>query len=247
MFSGEERQPRIFGMLGIQARERALGPVGRSVSRVGKDKIHALSTGAVGRERLAPPVEIVSPRVPHAAGQHIQLLRGGLELPDAALSESAHAPGRFDVAIYIDGLVQIKETVGAPQKTVDNMVGVVRAESRKHHTPAVGPPVAVRVAQVQDFRGIGHIDPAVAGKNAGGREQAVGEQDGAVRLPVAVRVFQDEYLVVGRLPRHGLRVGCAGRHEQSPPFVPRHLDGRVDHGIGGEEVDFESLRHMQRR
>ena len=76
---------------------------------------------------------------------------------------------------------------------------------------AVGLAVAVGVRQVQQVGAVGDVDAAVAGLDAGGNEQAVGEDGGLVGLAVAVGVFEDDDLVVGLLARLDLRIDLAAR------------------------------------
>ena len=63
----------------------------------------------------------------------------------------------------------------------------------------VGLAVAVGVLEVEQLGAVGDVGAAVARLDAGGDQQAVGEDGGLVGLAVAVGVFEDEDLVVGLL------------------------------------------------
>ena len=56
---------------------------------------------------------------------------------------------------------------------------------------AVGLAVAVGVLEVEQLGAVGDVRAAVAGLDAGGDQQAVGEDRGLVGLAVAVAVFED--------------------------------------------------------
>ena len=55
----------------------------------------------------------------------------------------------------------------------------------------VGLAVAVGVLEVEQLGAVGDVGPAVARLDAGGDQQAVGEDGGLVGLAVAVGVFED--------------------------------------------------------
>ena len=62
----------------------------------------------------------------------------------------------------------------------------------------VGLAVAVGVVEVEQLGAVGDVGAAVAGLDPGGDQQPVGEDGGLVGLAVAVGVFEDHDLVVGR-------------------------------------------------
>ena len=67
-----------------------------------------------------------------------------------------------------------------------------------------------------------------------------------VGLAVAVRVFEDDDLVVRLLPGLDLRIDLAAGHPQPALRVPVHLDRLGEQRIGGEEVDLEARRDDER-
>src|SRR5262249_10047499 len=150
--------------------------------RTGEAVRDALEAGPVGEERLPPAVEVVAPAVPEAAREDVQLPRLWPELPDAAGVEPTHAVGGFDMAVDVDGLVEVTQPVRAPAERVDHVVRVLGAEAREDDALAVRLAVAVGVRQVDQFGAGADVDPPVAGLDAGGDEQPVGEDGDLVRL-----------------------------------------------------------------
>ena len=105
----------------------------------------------------------------------------------------------------------------------------------------VGLAVAVGVLEVEQLGAVGDVGAAVAGLDAGGDQQAVGEDGGLVGLAVAVGVFEDDDLVVGLLARLDLRIDLADATQSRPCGVEVHLDRLGEQRVGGEEVDLEPV------
>ena len=110
----------------------------------------------------------------------------------------------------------------------------------------VGLAVAVGVLEVEQFGAVGDIGAAVARLDAGGDQQAVGEDRGLVGLAVAVGVFEDEDLVVGLLPRLDLGIDLRAGDPEPPRGVEIHLDRLGEQRVGGEQVDLEAVGHLER-
>ena len=125
----DDFQSAIFGAAWVQAGQDPVGSLGGDERRAGKDIVDALAAGAVGGKRLSPAVEGVPPGIDQPAGEDFQLERFGAELPDAAGREPAHAPGRFEMAVDVDRLVEVEQSVGTPAEGVQQVVGVFGAES----------------------------------------------------------------------------------------------------------------------
>ena len=134
-----------------------------------------------------------------AAGEDFELHRLGPELPDAAGVQAPHAVRRFDVAVNVNRLVEVEHAVRPPAEGVEMwcVSSVPKPESTTRCLSALPPPSVSR--QVNEFGAVGDVDAAVARLEAGGNEQAVGEDGGLVGLAVALGVFEDDDLVVGLL------------------------------------------------
>src|SRR5262249_8656016 len=123
----------------------------------------------------------------------------GTEVEDAAAVEPDDTVGSFQVAVDVNGLVEIELTIVAPAQRMQDVVRVLGAEPGQHHAAAVGFAVHVRVLEMEKLGALADIDASVARLDTGGDEQPIGEYRGFVGLPVAVRVFENEDLVVGDL------------------------------------------------
>src|SRR5690606_24764432 len=217
----------------------------RIVLRTWKEIVDALVVRAVRPEGLSPRVELVPPRIHHPAGEHLEAARSRLHPPDAAAVETPHPPGRLDIAVRVDALVDVERAIGPPAERVDEMMGVGAAESAKDDSLLVRPAVAVRVLEIEQLVGIAHVEAAVADGDTGRHLEPLGEDDGRIGAAVAVAVLQHVDLVVGYLTRLRLRVCSRADDPEAPALVPRHPHGLPDHGLGGEEVDFEAVGHLE--
>ena len=101
------------------------------------------------------------------------------------------------------------------------------------------PSVSLRWTQLG---AVGDVGAAVARLDAGGDQQAVGEDGRLVGLAVAVGVFEDDDLVVGLLARLDLRIDLAARDPEPALRVEVHLDRLGQQRVGGEQVDLEARR-----
>ncbi len=92
---------------------------------------------------------------------------------------------------------------------------------------------------------VGDVDAAVAGLEAGGDQQAVGEDRHLVGLAGALGVFEDDDLVVRFLAGLDLRIDLAAGDPEPAGRVEVHLDRLGQQRVGGEEVDLEALGELQ--
>ena len=158
-----------------------------------------------------------------------------------------HAVRRLDVAVDVDRLVEVEAAVRAPAERVDDVVRVLGAEAGEDDAASCRPcRPGLRRGQVEQLGAVGDVGAAVAGLDAGGDEQAVGEDGRLVGLAVAVGVFEDEDLVVRLLARLDLRVDLARRDPEPALRVEVHLDRLGEQRVGGEEVDLEPRRDDER-
>ena len=233
----------MFGAARIQAVHQPLGARSRDVHRAGEDIVDAFAVGAIGREIAAPPIKVMAPRIHEPVAEDVQLLGLGAKSPDAAAIEPLYAVGRFHVAVNVDRLVHVQAAIRSPPQRVEQVMRVLGAESRQHDPRFVGFAVAVGVPQVNEVGAVGDVRAAIARRDAGGDQQAVGEHRRLVGLAVVIGVFEHEDLVRRGLTRLDLRIDFAGGDPEPSLGVEVHLDRLRHHRIGGPEVDFEAIGH----
>ena len=76
-------------------------------------------------------------------------------------------------------------------------------------------------------------------------EQPLGKEGRSIGASVLIRVFQDNDAIIGALPRLGMGIDRAARYPETSARVPIHVDRLVDHGIGGEQIDFKAVRNLE--
>ena len=113
---------------------------------------------------------------------------------------------------------------------------------------AVGLAVAVGVVEEPDVGDAEGDDAVLVGIEADGDVQAVGEDGHLVGAAVAVGVLEDADRVAARAVVGG-GVGILGRagDPEPAPGVERHVHRLLDLGLGGEELDAEAGRQVERR
>jgi hypothetical protein len=77
----------------------------------------------------------MAPRIAKAAQENIQLHRLRAQMKNAAAVETNHAVGRFQMAVNVDGLIEVKHAVRPPIQRMHQVVRVLGAEARQHHAP----------------------------------------------------------------------------------------------------------------
>jgi hypothetical protein len=129
MVSGEELDPAVLRLSGIEAGEDA-GRTGRGEEdAAGEDVVDPLAAGSIGHETLPPGVEGVAPRVDEALHVDLGPARLGTVVPHAAAKKSPHAVGRLEVGVDVDRLVHPEHALGSPAEGMDEVVGVLGAEA----------------------------------------------------------------------------------------------------------------------
>jgi len=93
-----------------------------------------------------------------------------------------------------------------PAKGVQRVMGVLGAEAGKDDAFFVGAAIAVGVGEVKELGALGDVRAAVAGLDAGGNEQAIGEDSGLVGTAVAGGVLKHNDFVISDLAGFHLRI-----------------------------------------
>ena len=232
---------------GADAGELAAGGGEGEVGRAGDGPAHALETGAVGDEGLAVGIELVAPGIDPAAVANLQLLVARVEAEDAAGGEAGDAVGRLGVGAGVNGLGEIEAAVGAPARAVDVVVGVLGAEAAEDDAALIGLAVAIGIAEVEELGALRDVDAAVAGRDAGGNEETVGEDGGFVGAAGAGGVFEDDDLVGGGRAGLDLRINFGAGDPEAAGWVEVHVDRFIEQGIFGPERDLEGGVDGERR
>ena len=246
MPAADDFDAAMLGAAGVQAMQDPRGVNRREVIRARQKVVDAFAAGAVGAERLPPAIEVMPPSVDESANEDLQLTRLGAKVPDAAAIEPADAVRCFDVAVDVDRLIEIQQSFRTPAERVQNVVRVFGAKAREQRLPAIGASITVGVAEMDELGAVGDIRAAVTRLDAGGNQQAIGEDAGLVRLTIAVAIFQDDDPIVGHLAGENLRIDLGAGHPQSAGRVEVHLDRLGDQRIRGVERDFKTVGNLKR-
>ena len=91
------------------------------------------------------------------------------------------------------------------------------------------------------------IRTAIAKFETGGNHQAVGEDRGLVAAPVAVRVFENQNLVVRHLAGLDLRIDRAADDPEPPARIEANLN-RFHHAVlfRRKKAHLETVGHLER-
>ena len=178
----------------------------------------------------------------------MQLQTARPESMKARLKQMARTPGRLDPRLDAIALPEIEFPSRTPDKRVNRLVRIAVAEATENHAPRVGPAVAIGVLKKQQLGVLAHVDPAVAQFQAGGHVQSLGEHGRFVGPAVMVGIFQDNDLIVGQVTGKDMRIGrCDGDKHPSRRVPPKRQGGRETVFFGGEEIDPQTLRSLERR
>ena len=226
---------------GTDAAENVPGLGRGRVARARQTEVDAKITRAVGDERLAEVIELVSPRIDPAFEKNFQLLIARIEAEHAAAFQTHHAVRRLGVGARVDGLIHVEAAVEAPAQRVQIVMRVLRAEAAQHRALHIRFAVAARVCKVQQLRALRDVTAAVARLDARGNQQAFREHRGLVRAARAGGVFEHDDFVGGGLAGFDLRIHFRTRDPEPALRIEVHLDGFFEQRILGPERDFESV------
>ena len=99
------------------------------------------------------------------------------------------------MAVNVDGLIHIKTAVRTPTQSVQQMMGILRAESRQHHPFFISAKITIAIAEMSQFGTIGDIDTAIPRYHARGNEQPLGKDASLFRNTVTVDIFNNHNFV----------------------------------------------------
>ena len=125
------------------------------------------------------------------------------------------------------------------------MTGIGVAEAGIHHPAALGMVITIFIDQMDKLSGAGDIGATGNGHHRMRQQQSLGEEGRPIGATVVIRVFQDNDAIIGGAPWLVMGIGFAARYPETPTRVPIHIDRLVDHGIGGEEIDFKAVSNRE--
>jgi hypothetical protein len=156
----------------------------------------------------------------------------------------------------------IHPAVEAEAEAAAHAVGVFFIAKRaEEDLSVVGDVIAIGVGEVPDVRdapsdAAGLVFGFVPGQHSCGNVQLVGEVGDFVGTAVAVGVFEDFDGIAAAFDVRALRITPAGffggvgildggGDPQAATGIEGHVDGLVDLGLAGEELDFKAGWHMK--
>ena len=245
------------------AADKATGAFGGREGRAGEGPVDAGTIGARSEEGLAGGVFLLAPGVDESLGVDFEAF-GVRVVGEGDAGVGAHeAPRSLEVRVDVDRLVEIETAIDTPMQRVDDVVGVFGAEAAQHDATIGEYAVGVRVREVEKFGAGANVNAAeVIRRNAGRDEQSVGDDTRDVGDAIAVRVFQEDDLVVaggrtelrgitghlcGEVLRVHLRVGVGGRDPEAAGGIPVHVYRLLEERVLGEERDAQAVGHLELR
>ena len=124
-----------------------------------------------------------------------------------------------------------------------HVVHIGIAESRVDHAPRLRLVVAIGIGEEDEFRSAANVGPTLHRHDRMWHGESLGKHGVLVGHAVVVEVLEYDDAVIGLVSRLDVRVGGGSRHPSPSTGIPVEIDWVLDHGIGGEEVQLESLGH----
>ena len=121
----------MLGLTGVETGERFVSGMVRrgQVSGSGKGIMDAGPPCAVGHEGLPEVIGLVAPWIDQAVGKDLEFVGVGIENPDTAFSQASNTPWGFNVGVNVYGLGEANPAVLGMAETMDDVVGVFRAQT----------------------------------------------------------------------------------------------------------------------
>ena len=233
----------------VTPRADACQQLGRSgvgeVHRARHGVAQTLPARAIGHERLAKRVVVVTPRIAETAQENFTLQRLRAHPPDTAAFQPQHLVRRFHVGANVNRLIKIQPPVESPAQRVQDVMRVLGAKPGCDHLAFVRLAVAVGVLEMQQFRALPHVHAAVSRLNAGRDQQVVREHSRLVRLAVVVGVLQNDHLIGSHLAGKNLWVHLRTGHPQPAPGIKVHLDRLGQVRVLREELDLQPVSEVK--
>ena len=129
------------------------------------------------------------------------------------------------------------------------MVRIVGIEAVQQNLAAIGPSVTVIIGQQHEVRLLGEVDTNGGELESEREVKPVGEHRDTVRPAIAVRVLENQELVVGFVVAGApMGVRRRDRNPETAAVVERHLSGIAQFGkfgLGCEQIDLESYGKLE--
>jgi hypothetical protein len=218
---------------------------------------------AIGAVEVAAAIKVEPERIDLSPAPDFNRRSVGPEAEDiSGVQFKGRAIACHEVAGVVETVRGIDPAVGSEAEAGEHSVGVFfPAERTEENLAMIGLPVARGVSEVPDVGNAPRdatvlVFGLVPGKDAGGNIQSVREISDLVGFPVAIGILEDLDGVVAVADARTLRVDPAillgsvgildgGRDPDPATFVLREVDGFVDHGLRGKELDFKALCYLQ--
>src|SRR6185437_12980793 len=134
----------------IQARQHMIKTDGGLKRGSGKGKSNSFESRAIAFKRLTPVVPGDAPGIDLSSAIDFDLPGLRVIAPGAAALQAALAPGRFDIAVDVNALVEIDTTIRPPVEGMDDVMRIFGAEARQDDAPLIRMQAAGGVLQMED-------------------------------------------------------------------------------------------------
>src|SRR6185503_3385052 len=160
------------------------------------DHLVEMLDDAGGHKRLTVIVEVESPRIAGAFGEHFKRTRDRMETPDAGIQSNALRVGcsrLTDIRLSEDAMRPVEPAIRTPRESVERFVRVLISPSVEHDLRRPGRRVgAGRDRDEQQIGGRANPDTTEPDFNSTDQIQVLGEHLAAVEAAIAIGVFENQ-------------------------------------------------------
>ena len=146
----------------VQTLNHTLGTNSGCVVGTGDNIINAFATRTIGCKRLAPLIKMMSPAIDQTTHSDFEFKIFRTKLPDAPATQTLGPVWSFQMAMNVNRLIEIKQSIHAPTQRMHHVMGVFGTKTRKDYFSGISLTIAIGIAEVNKVGTINNINAAIA-------------------------------------------------------------------------------------
>ena len=236
----------MLGAARVQTLNHTLGTNSGCIVGTGDNIINAFATRTIGCKRLAPLIKMMAPAIDQTTHGDFEFKIFRTKLPDAPATQTLGPVWSFQMAMNVNRLIEIKQSIHAPTQRMHHVMGIFSTKTRKDYFSGISLAIAIGITEVNKVGTIDYINSAIAGSQAGGDKKPISKDGCFVCDAIAIGIFHNQNFILVGLPGKHLRIGRTTSGPKPALGIEADLNGFCELRIARKQIDFKPLWKNER-
>ena len=236
----------MLGATRVQTLNHTLGTNSGCIVGTGDNIINAFATRTISCKRLAPLIKMMAPAIDQATHGDFEFKIFRTKLPDASTTQTLGPVWSFQMAVNVNRLIEIKQSIHAPAKGMHHVMGIFSTKTRKDYFSGISLAIAIGITEVNKVGTINYINATIARGQASGDKKPISKDGCFVCDAIAIGIFHNQNFVLVGLPGKHLRIGRTTSGPKPALGIEADLNRFCELRIARKQIDFKPFWKNER-